>query len=171
MTDAANTGWTPDQPMVAIKDRAQILRRPGGAEGRVHGRHEGRMCLHHRPVGVGQVDADPLRQRPQRYPGRLDPGRGTGGQRSRPRQAGTAQESRHGVPAIQFVPAQDGDRKYHDGAGHGSQGGQGSGRRTGPFADQEGASGRQGGRLSGRALRRPAAARRHRPLARHDTRP
>ena len=45
--------------------RAQVLRRSRSAEGRVARRHEGRSHLHHRPVGLGQVDVDPLRQRAQ----------------------------------------------------------------------------------------------------------
>ncbi len=44
---------------------------------------KGEVDLHHRPVGLGQVDAAALHQRPRADRARLDPGRGPGGQRRR----------------------------------------------------------------------------------------
>ena len=91
----------------AHRRRAQGVRRRHRAQGRLARRDEGRGDLHHRPVGLGQVDASALHQRPGADRARLDPGRGPGGQRSEARQARAAPQGRHGVPAIQPVPAQD----------------------------------------------------------------
>ena len=129
-------------------------------------RDEGRGDLPHRPVRCREIDAAALRQRAGADRPRLDPGREPGGERSKARQARAASQGRHGVSAIQPLPAPHRAGKHHDGADPRAQARSARGRGAGARADAQGAPRGQGEVLSGRAFRRPAAARRHRPQPR-----
>ena len=79
--------------------------------------------------------------------------------------------ARHGVPELQSLVPHDGARERHRGAGPRAE------AAAAPRcvaealrAARQGRHRRQARRLPGAALRRPAAARRHRPRARHATR-
>ena len=108
--------WTPDQPIVSLNDVHKSFGSVEVLKGITFDVAQGRGRVHHRAVGLGQVDAAALHQRPCPDREGLDQGRGAGGERPAARQARAAQESRHGVPAVQPVPAQDGAREHHDGA-------------------------------------------------------
>ena len=91
----------------------------------------------------------------------------TVGPRRRQPRANVARSGRHGVPELQPVPASHGARQRHARADGGE--GRTAQDRAGPRrrAAAQGPSGRIRRPLSRTALRRPAAARRHRPRAGH----
>ena len=148
--------------------RAPVVRRRRSAEGRVVRRAEGRRRLHHRPLGLGQVDAaslhqraraDQQRQHPRRQFRRQSTARPT---RRRSRCARkcrwcssntTCSRTRPRCENVMMAPVhvlkEDPDEV----------------RERARRAADEGRAGRQARRLSGRAVRRPAAARRDRALA------
>ena len=74
---------------------------------------------------------------------------------------------RHGLPALQPLPAPDRARERHRGAGAGHGRAARPGRGAARDAARPGRPRRQARRLPGSALRRPAAARGDRPRARH----
>ena len=123
---------------------------------------------HLRAVGLGQVDPDPLRQ----------PARGASARphHRRRRRADLGLEAdracpargRHGVPAFQPVPASDRARELHLGADLGAQDAQGRRRGDRHAISRARAHPRAGEEIPGPALRRPAAARRHRAGAVHE---
>ena len=80
----------------------------------------------------------------------------------------SAARSRHGVPAVQPVPASDDSGELHAGADLGAQDAQARGRGTGDEAADAGQDPRAGAQISRPALGRPAAARRHRPRLVHE---
>ena len=84
------------------------------------------------------------------------------------RQAGRrpAARDRHGLPALQPLPAHDGAREHLRGADPGQGRRQEGGRERGRGPARAGRPRRQAGRLPRAALRWPAAARRDRPGAR-----
>ena len=136
--------------------------------------------MHGRPVGFGQVDVPALHQ----PPGEVDAGpaaRSTANwsatatpapssTRCSPRdRRQAAPRDRHGVPALQPLPAHDGAGERHRGADPG-QGRQARPRRwrgREDLLDQVGLADKAR-RLPGAAVRRPAAARRDRPGAGHE---
>ena len=120
------------------------------------------------PVRLRQVDDDPLHQ-----PARGAPEGPHHRRRHRAHQRPQAHRrdpprGRHGVPALQPVPAPDHPGELHARADLGEEDaeeGGGGGRDEVPDPRQDPGAGEQ---VSGPALRRPAAARRHRPLALHE---
>ena len=130
---------------------------------------QGRAHRDLRPVGLRQIDADPLHQCAGGISGRPDRRRRhrtraelAAGRRGPPR-------SRHGVPELQSVSASDRAGELHAGADLGAQHSE-EGRRGGgdeiSGAGQDPASGQQ---ISGPDVRRPAAARRDRARADHES--
>ena len=84
-----------------------------------------------RPVGLGQVDADPLHQPAGGASARHNPRRRhRTDRRSQAHRRGAAR-SRHGVPAVQPVPASDDPGELHAGADLGAQDAQARGRGAG----------------------------------------
>ena len=130
-----------------------------GVEGLHHQRRQGRGRGGVRAVGLGQVDADQMRQRAGAVSGRPDHPRRHQGQRSQDRSAETARPRRHGVPAFRAVSAFADHRESVPGAGEGA----------GPLARRGDGQGREAARarrvdgaceqIPGRTVRRPAAAR------------
>ena len=78
-----------------------------------------------------------------------------------------ALRGRHGVPALQPLPAPDHPRELHARADLGAQDPEEGGRGGGDALPAQGQDPRAGGEVPGPALRRPAAARGDRPLALH----
>ncbi|CAA9330123.1 MAG: ABC transporter, ATP-binding protein (cluster 3, basic aa/glutamine/opines), partial [uncultured Frankineae bacterium] len=154
-----------EQPARRPGGRQQALRRAARAQGRRPHRRQGRGRRRHRPLRLGQVD--PL---PHHQPARDDRQRHDRGRRSAAAGRGqgaraAARPRRHGVPVVQPVRPQDGaaERRARSGQGQGRQ----EGRRRGPGTGAARARRhRQPGRQVPRAaVRRPAAAGRHRPGA------
>ena len=100
---------------------AQVVwRLPRAARHQPHG-HARRTDRHLRAVGVRQVDADPLHQPPRGAPeGPHHRRRHRAHQRSQEDRRG-APRSRHGVPALQPVPASHRAGELHAGADLGAQ--------------------------------------------------
>ena len=150
-----------------------LRRRP---QGHRPGGRSARGVLPDRPVRLRQVDLPAVHQPPgadQRRPavgrrraGRLPPeGRQAlraQGQRGR----GQAPGHRHGLPALQPLPAHDGHRERHGGAdpGQGRVQGRGARQRAERLLDRVGLADKAR-QLPLPAVRRPAAARGHRPRA------
>ena len=126
---------------------------------------QGRAHRDLRPFGLGQVDPDPLHQRARGIPGGRDRRRRHRARAEPQACRRGAPRGRHGVPELQSVPASDRAGQLHAGADLGAQHPQ-EGRRSDrdeiPGAGQDPAPGQQ---VSGPDVRRPAAARRHRPRA------
>ena len=117
--------------------------------------------------GSRQVDAAALRQRAgdlrcRRHRGRRHRCRIVGKGRQAAR---SAPQCRHGVPAIQSVPASDGSRECDAGAYDREQGAAARGKRTRRRNARQGRALRQGRQLPFPAIRRSAAACRHRASA------
>ena len=148
--------------------RAQVVRRVPRAARHQPARHARRAHRHLRAVRLRQVDHDPLHQPaggapegPHRRRRHRTHQRPQADRRDPPR-------GRHGVPALQPVPAPDRAGELHAGADLGAQDAQGGGRGDRdalPPAREDPRAGRQ---ISGPALRRPAAARRDRARAVHE---
>ncbi len=90
-----------------------------GAEGLHHQRCQGRGGGGLRPVRLGQIDPDQMRQRAGADPGRRHHARRRQGQRSQDRPAEAALARRHGVPALRAVPASADHRQSLPRAGEG----------------------------------------------------
>ena len=78
-----------------------------------------------------------------------------------------AQQNRHGVSALQPVPAHDGTGQLHGGSGAGAGHVEGRGRGAGGGTPRHGGAERQEGPAPGAPVRGTAAARGDRPGARH----
>ena len=118
-----------------------------------------------RAVRLGQVDLPALHQpsgagqrRPalrRRRPGRLRGARGQAARAAPASRGPAAARHRHGLPALQPVPAHDGAREHHRGAGPGEGNEEGRGHRHRPAAAGPGRAGREGAtriRRSSRAV-------------------
>ena len=113
-------------PFDKAEKRAQEIRSPGGAQGHRSDGSQGREAGDHRAERIGQEHAHPLHERP----GVGDRRRGV-----HRRTADDAQDARgaqpavllDGVPAVQPVPASDGDGKPDAGAREAQEGAQGGG--------------------------------------------
>ena len=103
---------------VRVRDRdrqcQQVVRRLSGAEGLQHERHQGRSRDRVRPVRLGKIHADQMRQRPRAVPEGNDPGRRHLGRRPENRSAEIARARRHGVPAFRAVSAYERVAEPHD---------------------------------------------------------
>ena len=122
----------------------------------------------HRPFGLGQVDAASLHQRARdlrcrRHRRRRHRCRAVGEGRKAAR---SAPQCRHGVSAIQSVPASHRGRERDAGADGGEQGAAGRGEGACGRNAGQGRAVRQGRQLSVPALGRTAAAGRDRARAR-----
>ena len=155
---------------------AQVLRLPRGAHQRGPDRGPRRGRGHLRPVRFGEEHPAALPELP-RGPdrghdrGRRSDARGWLPDPSQARaRAPAAAARRHGLPAVQPVPAHDGAGERDRGADHREGHGQGRGPPTRSRAARPRGAGRQGRRAPDPAVRRPAAARRHRPRAGHGPR-
>ena len=112
----SETEWTPDQPIVSIRDVHKSFGDLEVLKGVSLDVMKGEVICIIGPSGSGKstlircinalndIQAGSIQVEGQEV------------NAPEPEQAGTAQESRHGVPAVQPVPAQDGARKCHDGA-------------------------------------------------------
>ena len=89
---------------------------------------EGEKIVDLRPVGLGQVDADPLHQPPRGAPGRRHRRRRRDAQQRRQEHRGDPPRSRHGVPVVQPLPAPHHPRQPDLGADLGEEDAQ-EGRR------------------------------------------
>ncbi|CAA9405115.1 MAG: ABC transporter, ATP-binding protein (cluster 3, basic aa/glutamine/opines), partial [uncultured Pseudonocardia sp.] len=143
--------------------RRQALRRPARPARHRPGGGTGPGRGGARPVGVGQVHAVPHDQ-----PARADRlGHDRGRRRRAPRRgqgAGRAARGRrHGVPELQPVRAQDDPRERHARPAQGAQGEQGRGREGRPGPPRARRHRQPEGQVPRAALRRAAAAGRHRP--------
>src|SRR6266545_4840100 len=155
----------------APRRRAQVVRRRRGAARHFVRRCQGPGDLHHRSVGVRQIDAAPLHQRADPDRARRDLRRSARGAPPCGRRADdrAAKGRVDRVPTVQPVPAQDSAAEHHDGARAGIEAAGRGSRAARARAAEEGAVVGQGGELSGRALGRPAAARGDRARARDAT--
>ena len=99
--------------------------------------------------------------------GRAAPGKADAGRRTlrRSRADARAPARRHGVPAVQPVPAHDRARQRDGGAAHGARPARGRGAHARSGRARPRRPRRQGRGLPGAALGRAEAARRHRPRA------
>ena len=130
-----------------------------------------RARRHLRALGLGQVDAA-AHDQPARGARR---GLGAGPRRRvRPRRrarraprqrARAPAPGRHGLPAVQPVPAPDGAREHRAAAAGGAAPRRGEAEERAARGAQAGRAAALGRPLPGRALGRPAAARRDRPRA------
>jgi general L-amino acid transport system ATP-binding protein len=116
-----------------------------------------------RAVGLGQVDADPLHQRAGGAPAGLDH-RGRHELTNDLKNIDGSVRGRHGVPALQPVPAPDDPGELHAGADLGAQDAQEGSRRDGDALPRQGQDPRTGadkypGQLSGGQQQRVAIAR------------
>ena len=161
--DVAMT-WTPDQPLVSLKDVRKSFARAHGAQRRLAGRHEGRGDLHHRPIRLRQVDAAPLHQRAGAD--RLGSILVEGQEVNDPKLDKLALRRKVGMVFQQYnlFPHKTALENVMMAPVHVLEARQARGGGAGARADREGAARRQGGDLSGRALRRAAAAHRDRAL-------
>ena len=141
----------------------EVVRRPGGAQRHRHHHQPRRSGLCHRAVRFRQVDLPALPEQAgghhRRHGGRrrIRPDR----QEGQPRQGPPAH--RHGVPALQPLPAHDGDRERHAGAAADQEDGQGGSGEEGARTARSGGAGGEGAREAGHAVGRAEAARRDRP--------
>ena len=145
----------------------QELRDGRSAQRRVSRGRRGGESGRHRAVRLGQKRAYPLHQRPggprfRHHRGRRHEPVRPQGERPR-RRPGRG----HGVPKLQPLPPQDRAGKRHARTHQGAQGAARTGRARRARVSGPGRPGRQGGQVSRPALRRAAAARRHRARPQH----
>ena len=120
--DERHAGMSRRDVVVRVDGLHKSLRAPRGAQGRRPGGAPGRGRGDLRPLRVGQVDAAALRQLPRGPDRGLDRGRRhpARGRPPHPPQARAdppaAAARRHGLPAVQPVPAHDRARERHRGA-------------------------------------------------------
>ena len=129
---------------------------------RPHG-ERARAGLHHRPLRLRQEHAAALHQPAGGAERRQRAFRWAGGDVAGDRAQYAAPLDGHGVPVLQPLSAHDGARQRHAGVAQGAQEAARGGRRDRPPCAGRGRPRRQGRELPQRAVRRPAAARRHRP--------
>ena len=118
-----------------------------------------------RAVGLGQVDDDPLHQPARGARRGPDRRRRRRADQRHPQHRGDPPRDRDGVPAVQPLPAHDGARQRHARPAPGAADAQGEGRGAGDGDARARAHPRAGEEVPRPAVRRPAAAGRHRPGA------
>ncbi len=136
-----------------VRRRAQMVRLVPRAARRQSHRRARRAHRRVRPVGLGQVDADPLRQPARGASARRHPRRRRRTDERFAAHRRSAPRSRHGVPAVQPVPASDDPGELHAGADLGAQDAQARGGGTGDEAA------RRGSRFPSRRTNIPASSR------------
>ncbi len=119
------------------------------------------------PSGSGQVDPDPLHQPLEEHQAGRIVVDGIELTNDLKRIDEIRREVGNGVPALQPVSAPDRARELHAGADLGEEDAEGRGRGGRHALPDPGEDPQPGAQVSGPALRRPAAARRHRPFAVH----
>ena len=122
--------------------RQQVVRRLSRAAGHQPDRHARRAGGGVRSVGLGQVDHDPLRQPPRGAPARPHHRRRRRADQRRPHRRADPPQRRHGVPAVQPVPAPDRARQPHPVADLGSQAAETRSRRDPPWSTWSGSTSR-----------------------------
>ena len=120
------------------------------------------------PVRLRQVDHDPLHQPAGGAPEGPDRRRRHRAHQRPEADRRGAPRGRHGVPALQPVPAPDHPGEPDARADLGAQDAEEAGGRGRHALSEAGEDPRAGEQISGPALRRPAAARRDRPRALHE---
>ena len=158
------------------REPAQEIQGHRGPEGRRSPARDRRRGLDHRLQRLGQDHAPALRQHAGGVPPGPHPDRRRGDRLFRTAAQGAqgigdrppARHDRHGVPAVQPVPAHDGAAQRHPRPHQGEEAAGGGGecrRRKMAGASRPPGSPRS---LSRPVVRRPAAARRHRPRRRDE---
>ena len=156
MTDAANGNWTPDRPIVSLKDVHKSFGDLEVLKGISFDVMKGEVICIIGPSGSGKSTL--IRCVNALNP--IDSGSIAveGQEVNDPKLNKLELRKKVGMVFQQYnlFPAQDGAGKCHDGACAGAQGGQGKRRSAGEGSDPQGPPGRQGRQLPRRAFRRPS---------------
>ncbi|CAA9386003.1 MAG: ABC transporter, ATP-binding protein (cluster 3, basic aa/glutamine/opines), partial [uncultured Nocardioides sp.] len=154
-------------PPGRAEGRRQVLRAAARAQGHRPRGPAWRGRRRHRAVRIGQVDAVPRDQPARDDRRRLDHPRRQAAPAGGQGTGRAACRGRHGLPELQPLRPQDDPRQRDAGPDQGARHEEGGGGEAGPRAPRARRCGPPGREVPRPALRRPAAARGHRPRPGH----